>query len=313
MISQLTYASTLKSILFIIHEIYSTFNYFRQKQNEALTTVSHDIAKLEITEVLDEAATMDEIKKETQALINFEKERHSLVITMKPTTENDKTEEKAVSQIKHEQIEIEDKIENINNSSEDLNDQIDMSASLTKVRITTEEEAKAALAERRRIAREEAERQAEQERRRIEEEQRLELERQQWEEEQQRILIENLRAAEEERLDEAIRDAQRREEEEKLRREEENRMKLLKEEAERKAREETERQKAELQERLKTEEKEREARRKRVEAIMLRTRGKNNISTPPQVIIITIFVNVALLNVDVYRRKKRMKKINLKN
>lgn len=53
-------------------------------------------------------------------------------------------------------------------------------------------------------------------------------------------------------------------------------MKLLKEEAEKKAREEAEKQKAELQERLKNEEKEREARRKRVEAIMLRTRGKNN-------------------------------------
>lgn len=60
-------------------------------------------------------------------------------------------------------------------------------------------------------------------------------------------------------------------------------MKLLKEEAERKAREEAERQKAELQERLKNEEKEREARRKRVEAIMLRTRGKTNSNSTSQV------------------------------
>lgn len=66
-------------------------------------------------------------------------------------------------------------------------------------------------------------------------------------------------------------------------------MKLLKEEAERKAREEAERQKIELQERLKNEEKEREARRKRVEAIMLRTRGKNNMSTPQQVSIPLLF------------------------
>lgn len=64
-------------------------------------------------------------------------------------------------------------------------------------------------------------------------------------------------------------------------------MKLLKEEAERKAREEAERQKAELQERLKNEEREREARRKRVEAIMLRTRGKNNTGSTPQVIIVS--------------------------
>ncbi|XP_031335510.1 MAP7 domain-containing protein 2 isoform X14 [Photinus pyralis] len=154
---------------------------------------------------------------------------------------------------------------------------IDMTASVnSKPRITTEEEAKAALAERRRLAREEAERQAEMERLRIEEEIRIEYERQQREEELQRQLIEQQRAAEEERLREAIKEAQRREEEEKLRKEEELRLKVLKDEAERKAREEAERQKAELQERLKNEEKEREARRKRVEAIMLRTRGKNN-------------------------------------
>lgn len=63
-------------------------------------------------------------------------------------------------------------------------------------------------------------------------------------------------------------------------------MKVLKEEAEKKAREDAERQKAELQERLKNEEKEREARRKRVEAIMLRTRGKNNANLPSQQVII---------------------------
>lgn len=79
----------------------------------------------------------------------------------------------------------------------------DMTASMSaKVRINTEEEAKAALAERRRIAREEAERQAELERQRIEEEARKEFERQQREEEQQRMLIEQQRRAEQERLEE---------------------------------------------------------------------------------------------------------------
>ncbi|XP_025835602.1 MAP7 domain-containing protein 1 isoform X1 [Agrilus planipennis] len=167
--------------------------------------------------------------------------------------------------------------------SSELLEVSDMSTSFSSKRlITTEEEAKAALAERRRLAREEAERQAEMERKRLEEEARLELERQQKEEEQQRLLIEQQRAAEEARLKEAIREAQKREEEEKQRKEEEQRLRLLKEEAERKAREEAERQKAELQEKLKNEEKEREARRKRVEAIMLRTRGKTNSGATPQ-------------------------------
>ncbi|KAJ8983318.1 hypothetical protein NQ317_010857 [Molorchus minor] len=158
----------------------------------------------------------------------------------------------------------------------------EMSTSMTKVRISTEEEAKAALAERRRQIREEAERQAEAERLRLETEAKAELERQQKEEEQVRQLIEMQRQAEQERLKEAIKETQKREEEERLKREEEQRLKVLKEEAERKAREDAERQKAELQERLRNEEKEREARRKRVEAIMLRTRGKNNSNLPSQ-------------------------------
>ncbi|GJQ66824.1 hypothetical protein Trydic_g18589 [Trypoxylus dichotomus] len=182
-----------------------------------------------------------------------------------------------------EKTDMEKKMESSSTNIGDLNDSVtDMTASMIKVRINTEEEAKAALAERRRLAREEAERQAEMERRRIEEEQRIEFERQQREEEQQRILIEKLRAEEQQRLEEAIKEAQKREEEQRLRKEEENRMRLLKEEAERRQREEAERQKAELQERLKNEEKEREERRKRVEAIMKRTRGKNSATTTPQ-------------------------------
>nr|XP_973314.1 PREDICTED: MAP7 domain-containing protein 1 isoform X7 [Tribolium castaneum] len=162
------------------------------------------------------------------------------------------------------------------------NKENEMTASVTKIRINTEEEAKAALAERRRLAREEAERQAEQERLRIEMEAQAELERQRREEEQIQRLIEAQRLAEQERLEEAIRETKRREEEERLRREEEQRSKLLKEEAERKAREEAEKKFAEQQERLKNEEKEREARRKRVEAIMRRTRGVNNANSPGQ-------------------------------
>ncbi|XP_045482924.1 ensconsin isoform X2 [Harmonia axyridis] len=152
----------------------------------------------------------------------------------------------------------------------------EMTASMIKAKISTEEEAKAAIAERRRLAKEEAARKAEQERLRVEAEQKAELERQRQEEEQVRLLIEAQRAAEEQRLNEAIQEAQRREEEEQKRKEEEARLKAFKEEADRKARLEAEKQKAEQQERLIKEEKEREARRKRVEAIMLRTRGKQN-------------------------------------
>ncbi|XP_015120879.1 zinc finger CCCH domain-containing protein 13 isoform X8 [Diachasma alloeum] len=166
----------------------------------------------------------------------------------------------------------------------DVEEIVDMSASMiAKIRITTEEEAKAALAERRRLAREQAEREAEIERQRLEEEERLEMERQRAEEEEQRRLEEETlrlaseaREAEEQRLQLAIEDAKRREEEDRKRREEEARQKLEKEEAERKAREEAEKQRLEMVERLKKEEEERIARRKRVEAIMKRTRGGNN-------------------------------------
>ncbi|XP_044766142.1 caldesmon-like isoform X8 [Coccinella septempunctata] len=155
----------------------------------------------------------------------------------------------------------------------------EMTASQIKAIISTEEEAKAAIAERRRLAKEEAARRAEQERLRVEAEQKAELERQRQEEEQVRLLIEAQRAAEEQRLNEAIQEAKRREEEEQRRKEEEARLKALREEADRKARLEAEKQKAEQQERLIKEEKEREARRKRVEAIMLRTRGKQNTNS----------------------------------
>lgn len=47
------------------------------------------------------------------------------------------------------------------------------------------------------------------------------------------------------------------------------------------------RQRIEMAERLKKEEEERNARRKRVEAIMLRTRGKNQTNTSTKVILET--------------------------
>lgn len=78
---------------------------------------------------------------------------------------------------------------------------VDMTASMmAKSRITTVEEAKAAIAEKRRLAREEAERKALAEKLRIEQEE----ERQRQEEEQQRLLAEEQRKAEEERLAQVI-------------------------------------------------------------------------------------------------------------
>ncbi|KAM7355601.1 MAP7 domain containing protein ensconsin isoform 8-T8 [Cochliomyia hominivorax] len=163
-----------------------------------------------------------------------------------------------------------------------------MTASMiAKSKITTEEEAKAALAERRRLAREEAERQAELERQRLEAERLAELKRQEEEAERQRQfeeeamrLAEEQRKAEEERLRQAIEEAKQREEEEKRKREEEEKQRLEREEAEKKAKEEAEKQRIEVAERLKREEKEREERRKRVEAIMSRTRRGGANTTP---------------------------------
>ena len=172
---------------------------------------------------------------------------------------------------------------------------VDMTSSMmAKSRINTEEEAKAAIAERRRLAREEAERQAELERKRQEEEEKAELVRQQEEEERQRKfetetirLAEEQRKLEDERLQQAIEENTKREEEEKLRKEEEARQKIERDVAEKKAKEEAEKAKAEAVERLIKEEKEREERRKRVEAIMARTRKggapNGNSNTPSKV------------------------------
>ncbi|XP_043649838.1 ensconsin isoform X3 [Drosophila teissieri] len=162
-----------------------------------------------------------------------------------------------------------------------------MTASMMAKKITTEEEAKAALAERRRLAREEAERQAELERQRLEAERLAEIKAQEEEAERQRLfeeestrLAEEQRRGEEERLRKAIEEAQQREEEEKRRREDEEKQRVEREEAEKKAKEEAEKQRVEVAERLKREEKEREERRKRVEAIMLRTRKGGAATTP---------------------------------
>ncbi|KAL5241792.1 hypothetical protein ACI65C_009202 [Semiaphis heraclei] len=179
-----------------------------------------------------------------------------------------------------------------NSTQGSVNDlaECDMTASmlLTKQKISTEEEAKAALAERRKLAREQAERDAELERQRLEAERLAEEERLRCEEEEQRRqeeeqlrMLEEARKSEELRLQLAIEETKKREEEDRKRKEEEHKLKLEKEEADRKAKEEAEKLRQEMEIKLKKEEEDRQLRRKRVEAIMLRTRnqGKGNAST----------------------------------
>lgn len=154
-------------------------------------------------------------------------------------------------------------------------------------RVISEEEARALLAEKRRLAREQAEREAELERQRQEELRRQEEERLRLEEEEQRRaeeeqirLAEEFRRQEEEKLQRAIEEQQKREAEERERRELEAQQKAEREEQERKAREEAERQRKELEERLKREEAERAERKKRVEEIMSRTRRRGIKESP---------------------------------
>ncbi|GAB6027470.1 hypothetical protein CHUAL_001726 [Chamberlinius hualienensis] len=147
-----------------------------------------------------------------------------------------------------------------------------------KPKITTEEEAKAVLAEKRRKAREQAEREAELERQRLEELRRQEEERLRREEEAAReweAEVERQRKAEEERLQKAIEEQKKREEEERLKKEEEAKLKAEREKAEQLAREEQERSRKEAEEKFNREEEERAKRRKRVEDIMSRTRARD--------------------------------------
>eukprot|EP00092_Neocalanus_flemingeri_P080220 GFUD01100051.1.p1 GENE.GFUD01100051.1~~GFUD01100051.1.p1 ORF type:complete len:958 (+),score=291.54 GFUD01100051.1:309-3182(+) len=149
-----------------------------------------------------------------------------------------------------------------------------------KKMITSEEQAKARIAEKRREMKEQKEREAELERLRLEEEARLEEERLRQEEEEERKMIafaEEARKAEEERIRKAI---EEREAEEKRVKDEEERIRVEKEEMERKSKEEAEKRESELQEKLRKEEEERLARKKRIEEIMARTRGKGGANTP---------------------------------
>merc|ERR1711874_305443 len=148
--------------------------------------------------------------------------------------------------------------------------------------ISSEEEAKARIAQKRKEMKEKKEREEELERQRQAELERIEEEKRLREEEEERkMMIEadrlaaEARKAEEERVQKAIEEAEL---ERKRQEEEEEKLKKEKEDCEKKAKEEAEKREVELQEKLKKEEEERLARKKRIEEIMARTMGKN--STP---------------------------------
>ena len=148
--------------------------------------------------------------------------------------------------------------------------------------ITSEEEAKARIAEKRREMKEQKEREAEQERLRLEEEARLEAERLRQEEEEEKKLIaleQEARKAEEERIRKAI---EEKEAEDRRKKEEEEKFRAEKEEQEKKMKAEAEKREAELQEKLQKEEEERLARKKRIEEIMARTRGAKAAGATPK-------------------------------
>ncbi|XP_037905936.1 histone-lysine N-methyltransferase, H3 lysine-79 specific isoform X4 [Hermetia illucens] len=244
-----------------------------KEEKEALNAVKTEAnAAGDVVEVTKEIVT--EIKTETQVPSEMTPTEEKV----DTDTEKDKEKEKEPSPPKSGSETRELSAERQDN---------EMTASMIARKITTEEQAKAALAEKRRIMREEAERQAELERQRLEAERQAELQRQAEEEERQRKfeeetlrLAEEQKKAEEQRLLQAIEEAKKREEAERLKREEEEKQRIEREEAEKKAKEEAEKQRLEIAERLKKEEKEREERRKRVEAIMSRTRAKGGNNTP---------------------------------
>jgi len=155
--------------------------------------------------------------------------------------------------------------------------------------ITSEQEAKARIAEKRKEMKEKMEREAEIERLRLEAEAKAEEERRRAEEEEERRMIEETerlaaeaKKVEEERIQKAMEEAAERA---RIEKEEEDRLRAEKEEAEKKAKEEADKREKELQEleeKRRIEEEERLLRKKRVEAIMARTRGKGTPGGTPK-------------------------------
>lgn len=164
-----------------------------------------NVSKEAIVNFENKDPVLANINKETE-VDNDSKEMKVEVTTESVKTEclNNVTNTEHIKQITTELIKVESTPQLLVPADEPPQDQKEneMTTSMTKIRINTEEEAKAALAERRRLAREEAERQAEQERLRVQREAQEEFERQRREEEQVQRLVEQQRMAEQERLEE---------------------------------------------------------------------------------------------------------------
>ncbi|XP_059485682.1 ensconsin-like isoform X3 [Neocloeon triangulifer] len=172
----------------------------------------------------------------------------------------------------------------VENGKEEL-PECDMTSSFTSKKIASEEEAKAALTERRRQIREQQEREAQ-----LAKEMKARQLEKEAEEKQKRLEEAKARREEYNRQEELRRqEEQRRKDEEErflkeqaereaeAQRKEEEQRQALEREQEKKAQEEAERQRQEIAERLRKEEEEREERRKRVAMIMSRTRkGEKN-------------------------------------
>ncbi|GFY27547.1 uncharacterized protein TNCV_2071642 [Trichonephila clavipes] len=284
-----------------IHEVKEDFPPVDGKPNSAVTSPTTDSDMLisysddsrvsavigsDMDNTLSQSVTESELKIE-ESSVTSPSNSQSVSIADKNSTkeivQNDNVAENIPSEAQQKEVKSEVSDQMQTSFSENLPKE----AVPSKPRITSEEEARAALAEKRRLAREQAEREAELERQRLEEIRRQEEEQKRLEElEQKRMEEEQIRLAalhrqmEEEKLAKAIEEQQQREKEELERKEEEARQKAEKEEQERKAREEAEKQRLELEEKLRKEEEERAERKRRVEQIMARTRGKTAAQSP---------------------------------
>ncbi|XP_047507753.1 stress response protein NST1 isoform X2 [Pieris napi] len=253
------------------------------KEMSKSMTSERPVDPQQVTQKLEALQVYDEPKHIIDNKENIETNIETNVRNVEQTTEVKIEVQKPVEKEEAQKIVQKEsqKIEPKKESSVEKNDENEMTASMISRRITTEGEAKAALAERRRRAREELERQAELERVRLqreaeeeEERQRQEEERQRREEEEARELAALQRRMEEEKLKKAIEAQQqleRDEAERKVREEVEKQARLREEEEKKRAAEEAEKSR---KEELEREEKERLARKQRVEAIMARTRLK---------------------------------------
>ncbi|RWS11764.1 ensconsin-like isoform X3 [Dinothrombium tinctorium] len=258
----------------------------QKQQNQTPTKKPEkDIKQVSDKKIKSETKKAENVESSVESSVELNVETSAEIVNNDvDLKKNDEIKDETLGDLKQKSDEIVEL--KVDSKEENLDDSSLMTDSTTSLKKElTEEEYKKLMMEKRRLAREQAEKEAELRRQKEEEERKAEEERQRKLEEEQRLfeeeqkrLAEEYRKAEEEKLQKAIEEQKMREEEERKKREEETRLRLEREEQEMKAREEAERARIELEERLRKDEEERLARKKRVEAIMSRTRktpGKN--------------------------------------